>query len=150
MSTSKVSIPLNDSKEGRDFQKLVVWASSFSIALLAGFLASLKQVNPAIQIRFTVSSAVAFVLGGILTAIFLRIVLKADKRKRAFLVVGAAVVCVVGYFLMGIENTSRENRSDVMVGTAIAVTVLSFVALVLWRLTRYLEADQAEHQDDVP
>jgi len=150
MNTRKISMPLNDSKDGRDFQKLVVWASSFSIALLAGFLASLKQVNPVIQIRFTVGSAVAFVVGGILTAIYLRIVLKANKRKRAFLVVGAAVVCVLGYFLMGIENTARENRSDVTVGTAIAVTVLSFVALVLWRVTRFLEADQTEHGDDVP
>ena len=149
MNTSKVSIPLDDSKEGRDFQKLVMRASSFSIALLAGFLASLKQVNPAIQIRFTVGSAVAFIVGGILTAIYLRIVLRANKRKRAFLVVSAAVVCVLGYFLMGIENTARENRSDVAVGTAIAVTVLSFVALVLWRLTRFLEADQEEHRDDV-
>ena len=150
MNTRKISMPLNDSKDGRDFQKLVVWASSFSIALLAGFLASLKQVNPVIRIRFTVGSAVAFVVGGILTAIYLRIVLKANKRKRAFLVVGAAVVCVLGYFLMGIENTARENRSDVTVGTAIAVTVLSFVALVLWRVTRFLEADQTEHGDDVP
>lgn len=148
MNTSKVSLPLNDSKEGRDFQKLVMWASSFSIALLAGFLASLKQVNPVIEIRFTVGSAVAFVFGGILTAIFLRLVFRANKRTRAVLVLGAAIVCVLGYFLMGIENTSRENRSDVTVGTAIAVTVLSFVALVLWRLTRFLEADQREHADD--
>ena len=127
-----------------------MWASSFSIALLAGFLASLKQVNPAIQVRFTVGSAVAFVLGGILTALYLRLILKADKRRRSFLVGGAAVVCVLGYFLIGIADTSRENRSDVTIGTAIAVAVLSCVGFVLWRLTRFLEADQAENQDDVP
>ena len=150
MNTSNIQSAAGDSKDGRDFEKLVIWASSFSIAMLAGFLASLKQVNPAILIRFTPGSVVAFVAGGILTAVFLRLVLKAGKRKRAFLVVGAAVVCVAGYFLLGIENTSRENRSDVTVGAAIAVTVLSFMAFVLWRLTRYLEADQAERGDEVP
>jgi peptidoglycan/LPS O-acetylase OafA/YrhL len=148
MNTRKIPMPLNDSKEGRDFQKLVMWASSFSIALLAGFLASLKQVNPTIQIRFTIGSAVAFVLGGILTALFLRLVLKADKRKRPYFIFGAVVACVAGYFLMGIANTSQENRSDVVVGTVAAVLVLSFVALVIWRLTRFLEADQPETRDD--
>jgi peptidoglycan/LPS O-acetylase OafA/YrhL len=148
MNPNTLFMSVNDSKEGRDFQKLVIWASSFSIALLAGFLGSLKQVNPTIQIRFTVASAVAFVLGGILTAVFLRLVLKANKRKRAFLVVSAAVVCVLGYFLLGIADTARENRSDVAVGTAIAVAVLSCVGFVLWRLTRFLEADQPEPRDD--
>jgi peptidoglycan/LPS O-acetylase OafA/YrhL len=134
MNTSKIRLEADDSKDGRDFEKLVLWVSSLSIAVMAAFLTSLKQVNPAIQLRFTVGSVVAFALGGILTAVFLRMILKADKRKRTFLVVGAMVVCVLGYFLMGIEKTSSENRSDVTIGTAIAVAVLSCVALVLWRV----------------
>jgi peptidoglycan/LPS O-acetylase OafA/YrhL len=144
MNASKIIMSLNNSKEGRDFEKLVMWASSFSIALLAGFLASLKQVNPVIQIRLTISSGVAFVLGGILTALYLRLILRANKRRRTLLVVGAVVACVLGYFAMGIMDTAQENRSDVMVGTVIAVTVLSFVAFVLWRVVRYFEADAAE------
>jgi hypothetical protein len=150
MNTNKIPLVVEDSKDGRDFQKLVVWASSFSMAVLAGFLASLKQVNPAILVKFDAVSAVAFVLGGVFTAIFLRIVMKADKRRRAVLVVGAAIVSVLGYFTLAIKDTAHENRSDVTIGTAIAVAVLSCVAFVLWRLTRFFEADKADDRDDVP
>jgi len=150
MSTRKIPLAAGDSKDGRDFEKLVVWVSTFSIAVMAGFLASLKQVNPAIQIRFDAVSVVAFVLGGVLTAVFLRIVLKANKRRRTLLVVGAAIVCVLGYFALAIKDTAHENRSDVTIGTAIAVAVLSSVALVLWRVIHYFEADPSDERDDVP
>ena len=153
MNPSKIRLAAGDSKDSRDFEKLVVWVSTFSIAVMAGFLASLKQVNPSIQVRIDAVSVVAFILGGVSTAVFLRIVLKANKRRRAFLVVGAAIACVLGYFALAIKDTAHENRSDVTIGTAIAVAVLSCVALVIWRLTKFLEADEPadepENPDDV-
>jgi peptidoglycan/LPS O-acetylase OafA/YrhL len=150
MNPSKIRLAAGDSKDSRDFEKLVVWVSTFSIAVMAGFLASLKQVNPAIQVRIDAVSVVAFILGGVSTAVFLRIVLKANKRRRALLVVGAAIVCVLGYFALAIKDTAHENRSDVTIGTAIAVAVLSSVALVLWRVIHYFEADPSDERDDVP
>jgi len=150
MNPSKIRLAAGDSKDSRDFEKLVVWVSTFSIAVMAGFLASLKQVNPSIQVRIDAVSVVAFILGGVSTAVFLRIVLKANKRRRAFLVVGAAIVCVLGYFALAIKDTAHENRSDVTIGTAIAVVVLSSVALVLWRVIHYFEADPSDERDDVP
>jgi Na+/proline symporter len=147
MNTSKGTMPLNDSKEGRDFEKLVMWASSFSIAVLAALLASLKQVNPSIVLRFSVATILAFVGGAVLTPLFLRVVMHGSKKRRAILVIAAAIVSVLTYFLFGIENTSQENRTDVTIGTAIAVMVLSFVAWLLWRLARFLESDQQQNRD---
>lgn len=147
MNTSKGTMPLNDSKQGRDFEKLVIWVSSFSIAVLAGLLASLKQVNPSIVLRFSVATILAFVGGAVLTPLFLRVVMHGSKKRRAILVIAAAIVSVLTYFLFGIENTSQENRTDVTIGTAIAVTVLSFVAWILWRLSRFLESDQEQNRD---
>lgn len=134
------------SKGSPDFEKLVMWTSSLSIAAMACFLASLKQVNPTIEVRFTVGSAIAFVAGGILTALFLRALLHGNKRRRAGLVVLAAIGSVAGYFLLSIEKTSSANRSDVVIGTIIAVAVLSFVAWLLWNLSRFLERDDAENR----
>ena len=147
MHPSKGPLPLNDSKDGRDFEKLVVWASSFSIAVLGALLASLKQVNPSIVLRFSVATVLAFVGGAVLTPLFLRIVMHGSKQRRAILVIAAAIVAVLTYFFFGIENTSQENRTDVTIGTGIALTVLSFVAWVLWRLARFLESDQQENRD---
>lgn len=146
MSTTKIT-PLNESKEERAFEKLVVWASSFSIGVLAAFLASLKQVNPTIVFKFTFGTVAAFAAGAVLTALFLRVVLHGSKKRRALIVFAAAIASVVLYFFFGIENTSRANRSDVLVGTVIAVTVLSFLAWVIWRLGRYLESDQQRNRD---
>jgi len=144
MNTSKLSIPSNDSKEGRAFEKLVMWASCFSIGVLAASLASLKQVNPTIVFKFTLETVLAFVAGGVLTGLFIRLVLHAGKKRRPVLVLAAAIVSVLLYFLFGIENTARANRSDVLVGTAFAVAVLSFLAYVIWRLGKFFESDQGE------
>ena len=147
MNTSTNPPAPADSKDGRDFEKLVMWVCSLSIGVMAGFLASLKQVNPAIQIRFSAATVIAFVTGGILTALFLRAVLRAEKRRRAVLVVAAAIACMLGYFLIGIKDTSHENRSDVTIGTIAAVIVLSGVAFVLWRVGKFFEADQPDDAD---
>ena len=143
MNPSKTSLP-SESKEERAFEKLVMWTSSFSIGLLAALLASLKQVNPSIVLQFSFLTVLGFVGGAVLTAFFLRAVLHGDKKRRAILVVAAAIVSVVLYFAFGIKNTTQANRSDVIIGTIIAVTVLSFLAWVIWRVGKYLESDQGE------
>src|SRR6185437_5519628 len=147
MNPSKTSTPVNESKDERSFEKLMMWASSFSIGLLAAFLASLKQVNPTIVFKFTFETVLAFAGGAVLTALFLRIVLHGNKKRRAPLVFAAAIVSVILYFLFGIENASRANRSDMMIGTVCAVAVLSFVAWVIWRLGKYFESDGQRDRD---
>lgn len=136
-----------DSKESRDFEKLVIWVSTLSIAVMAGFLASIKQINPAVQFRFTIFSIVAFIVGGALTAVFLRFVLKGNKSKKGLVVVAVAIACVLGYFFIGIKHVSSDNRRDVIIGTVAAVIVLSFLGFVLWRITRFLESDQQQKRD---
>jgi Na+/proline symporter len=138
---------LAESKEERAFEKLLMWVSSLSIGVLAASMASLKQVNPTIVFKFTFETVAAFVGGAVLTAFFLRVVLHGSKKRRAALVLAAAIASVVLYFLFGIENTTRANRSDVMIGTVIAVTVLSFVAWVIWRLGKFFESDDQRNRD---
>jgi FtsH-binding integral membrane protein len=149
MQTSNIRLSENDSKESRDFEKLVMWVSALSIAVMAGFLASLKQVNPAIQFRFSILSVVACVAGGALAVLFFRIVLHGNKRHRALLVVIAAIVSVLGYFMFGIKNASRENRLDVTIGTAIALAALSFVGWLLWCVVRFLDRDDRQNRDPI-
>ena len=138
-----------DSKDSRDFEKLVIWTSAFSIAALSGFLASIKQVNPAVRFQFSLVSVVAFFVGGALTLLFLRFVLNGGKRRRALSAVVVAIAAVLGYFAFGIKNVSPENRRDVTIGTASAIAVLSFLGWVLWRISRFFEADQRPNRRDL-
>jgi len=147
MNPSNISTSAKESRDERAFEKLVMWTSSFSIGVLAAFLASLKQVNPTIVFKFTFGTVAAFVIGAALTGLFLRVVLHGSKKRRAVMVFAAAIASVVLYFAFGIENTTRANRSDVLVGTVIAVTVLSFLAWVIWRLGRYLESDEQRNEN---
>src|SRR5579872_6103042 len=98
------TIEPEETKDSRDFEKLVIWASTFSIGVLAGFLASIKQVNPAVRFQFSTLSVVAFLVGGALTFLFLRSVLNGNQRHRALLVIIAAVAAVLGYFAFGIKH----------------------------------------------
>jgi peptidoglycan/LPS O-acetylase OafA/YrhL len=138
-----------ETKDERDFEKLVIWVSTLSIAVMAGFLASIKQVNPALQFRFSIFSVLAFIAGGALTAFFLRFVLKGNKSKKGLLVVGVAIACVIGYFFIAIRHVPPDTRRDVTIGTAAAVAVLSFLGFILWRMTRFFESDQQRDRDDV-
>jgi hypothetical protein len=140
-------MPSNDSKQERDFEKLVKWASSFSIAVLGACIGSLKQVNPSIELQFSAGTVVGFVGGGVLTALFLRIVLHGDKRRRSVMVFAAAIASVLGYFLFAIKNAARENRGDFIIGTVAALTVLSFLAFVIYRVGKFFESDQPDDSD---
>jgi hypothetical protein len=140
-------MPSNDSKQERDFEKLVMWASSFSIAVLGACIGSLKQVNPSIELQFSAGTVVGFVGGGVLTALFLRIVLHGDKRRRSIMVFVAAIASVLGYFLFAIKNAARENRGDFIIGTVAALTVLSFLAYVIYRVGKFFESDQPDDRD---
>lgn len=134
-------------KDSRDFEKLVFWVSTFSIAVMAGFLASIKQINPAVQFRFSIFSVVAFIAGGALTALFLRFILKGRKSRKGLLVVGVAIVCVLGYFFIGIKHVSSDNRRDVIIGTVAAVIVLSFLGFILWRISRFFESEDERNRE---
>lgn len=137
-----------DTKDARDFEKLVIRVSTFSIAVMAGFLASIKQINPAVQFRFSILSVVAFLAGGAFTALFLRFILKGRQHKRGLFVVAVAIACVLGYFLFGIKNVSPDSRRDVTIGTGIAIAVLSFAGWLLWRVAKFFEEDQRQNSID--
>jgi peptidoglycan/LPS O-acetylase OafA/YrhL len=139
--------PIVESKSARDFEKLVTWSAAFSIAVTAALLASLKQINPNVQFRFSVATVVAFFAAGTFTVLFFRTILHGTPRRRFALLVVAGIAAVVGYFVFGLKEVSAEKRTDVAIGAAIAVAVLSFFGWVWWRIVRFLEADDRQNRN---
>lgn len=139
----------DDSKLSHDFERLITWASALSVAVIAALLASLKQVNPSVQFRFSVSTVVAFFGAGALTVIFFRLILHriSSRRSRQLLFTAAGIAMVLGYFLFGLKEVSPEKRMDVTIGAAVAIAVLSFLGWVWWRVVQFLEADDKRNRE---
>jgi branched-subunit amino acid ABC-type transport system permease component len=145
----KDPLAVDNSKQSRDFERLITWSSALSVAVIAALLASLKQVNPSVQFRFSVGTVVGFFGAGALTVLFFRIVLHRvrNQRSKHLLFALAGVSMVLGYFAFGLREVSPEKRSDVMIGSLIAIAVLSLLGWVWWRVVRFLEADDAKNRN---
>jgi Na+/proline symporter len=148
--------PSNQSKNERDFERVVTWASALSIAIAAGFLVSLKQINPTIIIRFSLLTVIAFFTAGILTVLFFQWLMRRANSEKpsgqgrlwgiiiAIAVAGTFIGCVI----FAIRNVSFQQQKDVIIGTSLAAVVLTFVGVLCWRIIRWLEASDKEQSED--
>ncbi len=150
-------------------------ASAFACGVMAGFLYSLKRVNPSLEVEVGAGSLLMFLLGAGLTLslwnIATRLALfqaptseeqESRRRWRPLIILGA--VLFLGMFISygyAIKDIRRAALLQVLQGTSLAVFVLAGVGVVLVRLARMLnrneppvgstgvdEIDQAREDDD--
>jgi Na+/proline symporter len=148
--------PSKQSKNERDFERVVTWASALSMAITAGFLVSLKQINPTIIIRFSLLTVVAFFAAGFLTVLFFQWLMrranseKSSGQSRLWGIVIAIVALgtFAGCVIFAIRNVSFQQQKDVIIGTSLAAVVLTFVGVFCWRIVRWLEASDKEQNED--
>ncbi|MDB6035289.1 MAG: hypothetical protein JWM16_5627 [Verrucomicrobiales bacterium] len=145
-------------KHERDFIRLVEFSTAVSLGLMTGFLFSIKQVNPRIEFEIDSWSFVACLVSGILIwmacHLFFHRLAEAGasgdlpgSRRRKLLVrwviffSGALFLETVLAVARGLRGISPEKLSEVLQGTAFALFVLSIVAFLFWKLTRFIESD---------
>lgn len=142
--------------ENGPFEKLAGLASSFSVGLATGFVASLKQINPTLEFNFGFLSLLCFGIGfggtwwmhGI---IFNDNLDKQDPklRKKSLVFFGitasVAMICCMSFALRGI---SEEKLKDVLIGVAIAVIFLSIAFFFFLKVVRFLERDEKNNSLD--
>ena len=138
-------------KSEHDFLRLVQWAGAGSLGLTAGFVESIKSVNPTVRFELSlwtllVSAAVAGASWYVAERAFFR-ALAEGRKPPVKLVVGFVALLSVGTvagFVLALRGVSTERRHDVAVGTLWAVMTLSIVGYAFWKVVQFLERDAAK------
>ncbi len=136
---------------------MVQWAGAGSLGITAGFVESIKSVNPTVNFELTLWTllACAAVTGAswyVAERAFFRA--RAEGRKPPVkLVVGFVVLLSVGTitgFVLALRGVSTERRHDVAVGTVWALLALGIVGFAFWKVVQFLERDAAKTEEDRP
>ena len=157
---SKVGIKPEDARVRASFNLIVTGSSAFAMAVLGGFLGSVKQVNPNLEIRVDLVSIVGFLLSGAVTWFFCRIMLPsaeeaerldpAKQQARRRWLIGFSVVSVVGMLAsvaVSLRNIESGELRQIVVGAFFAVVVLCGVGCFSWVLFRFMEKDSGSLKD---
>lgn len=142
----------------RSFLKVVQAGSALCVGGMAAFLAALKQVNPEIQFEFGWTAIAGFAAGFSATLAAWRwgmigqrsteagVRRKASIKTKLLLLV--TVVALVFVFANPLKTLSSEKQHDMLVGTSIAVAVLSVVGVMFWKLVRFLDSEEDQDRPD--
>ncbi|PHX95492.1 MAG: hypothetical protein CK546_02215 [Pedosphaera sp.] len=133
------------------------WAGAGSLGITAGFVESLKSVNPTVRFELSlwtllVSAAVTGASWYVAERAFFRALAKGCKPP-VKLVVGFVALLSVGTvagFVLALRGVSTERRHDVAVGTLWAVMALSIVGFAFWKVVQFLERDAAKTEEVHP
>ena len=146
---------LSDPTKGaRGFARVVTWSAALSMALTAAILASVRQVNPTVEFKFSVMTVVAFLVAGLFTAAIFRRLFNASastgvaslKRWPLFLFFAIVLATLVASMVFALRGVSREKRMDIAIGAGLALVALTFGGYLGWRTVRFLEADEKRNR----
>jgi len=149
----------------RDLLRLVKLGAAFSLAGMAAFLYSLKQVHPHIRLEFTVGTVLVFILAAIVVWVICGILfkeaaagakpapgqalsrLKKPAARPIILFAIAAAIGTIAAFAYAVKDISGSNLREVVQGTLMALLTLGFVAVMFWRVVRFFEEGSKIEED---
>lgn len=149
-----------DARVRNSFNLIVTGSSALAVAVLGGFLCSVKQVNPNLEIRVDLVSIVGFFAAGAVTWVFCRNLLPtpeeaerldpAKQRGRRRWFIGFSLASVAGMLAsvaVSLRNIESGELRQIVVGAFFAVVVLCGVGCFSWILFRFMEKDSVSLRD---
>src|SRR4051812_839921 len=111
------------SKNSDEVETLVTWLAALSMALAAGVIGSIHQVNPTMQFQFSAVAVAAFIVTGALTFWFFRMMLRgrSSRRRKLFVLTIAALFTLPVFVLYALRSVASERRMDFAIGGGIAI-----------------------------
>jgi hypothetical protein len=139
-------------------KRVIEWSMTLSVGAMAGFFASIRSVNPEIVFRFDWFTLLALLAGGWMGHLFWRVIPRnvpgspqGPKRWVPLaLWLAVQVVAMVFTFGYGMKDLSNEKHREMLVGTGLAIAVLTFVAFLLWRVGKFFEDSHRNYMKDHP
>jgi hypothetical protein len=150
----------------RDLMRVVKIGTALSMGLMAGFLFSLKQVHPTIELRFGLGTVAAFLIAAVASWRFCGVIAKPDSGskpgERRFIIrwligfIGLSGLGTLVAFGYALRNVSSSSRWEVIEGTVIAVAVLTVGGWFIYKAFRFfeeqseieLEQQRRDHEND--
>jgi hypothetical protein len=140
-------------KDERDFFRVVKVSTALGVGVLAAFLYSLKRVHPDIVFKFTLGTALIFLVVGGFSWFFCGVLARAGSAdgdqsagRRKFIVrwllwfFGVTMLGTIAAFAYALKDVASESRRDVIEGTLIAIVVLGLGGLLIVKAFKFLEA----------
>jgi hypothetical protein len=147
--------PTNPSEHSGTFDKVVTWSAAFSLATAAGFLASVRQVHPTVQFRFSFATVAAFLAAGIFTFTLFRIIFREkdegapgtsnSPRKMLILFSIVSALVLIVSVATALRNLPSSSQVDFVIGTTAGIAAVTGFAWIAWKILRFLEAEDEEN-----
>lgn len=141
---------------GEAFLAVAKFSSAFACGVMAGFLYSLKRVNPALELELGVGSLLMALMAAGLTLWLWNIAAGIRRRaatgedassskQRAWLLIAVGGILFLGMFsayLAALKDVRRGALLQVLQGTTLAIFVICGIGMVLYRLVKLLNRDE--------
>lgn len=160
MEVDLIMIPPTERREerGQSFAYVARVASVICFAGMAGFLYSVKQVNPVLEMEWGFGTLVMTVIGGWLAWILWNMAaqlvsegteLQHRRRvKNLALLSGGVFLVMLISWAVAIKDVRRAMLLEILQGTSLALFVLAGIGFVLYRLVRWLESEKPNNEPD--
>ncbi len=134
----------------QDFHGVVKYASALCMSLAAGFVGSIKQLNPTARFELDATAAICGVLGGAAVLLGWRFIfgregdMVPDAKGRGWrfgIVALVFLLVTAAAFMHALRDLSPEKRHDVTMGSLAGLAAIGLIGVVVWRIISFLEAD---------
>ena len=146
MSVTSASTSSSDGQ----FDRLAGFASSFSMGAVAGFIASIQQINPTLEFKIGIFTLLAFVVFFGVTSWVYRIIFdgKTERidpkrpKKIVFFFSASSLLAVFSCMGFALKGISQNQLRDVGIGVITALFFVSIAAFFFFKAVKFLQRDE--------
>jgi hypothetical protein len=129
---------------GNDDQKvfrIIVYCLSLAFSVLIASLETIRRTAEGFSFQVSWRTAVVFVIAALFVTPCFKVIF--HSRRKAVRTAALGVICAIGLgsFLYPVRFVQSEKFGDIFLGLAIAAAALSCIAVALFVINRFLNAD---------
>jgi hypothetical protein len=123
------------------FATIVRGSTALGMGCMAAAVASLRSNATGFAFQFSMGTVAAFALGAAAGLVFWKLAGGSRLAARA----GAALLLMAGLggFLYPLRFVPAEHMADIAVGLTVATCAVSIGGILLWRMKRFFDEDDA-------
>ena len=126
------------------FATIVRGSTALGLGCMAAAVESLRSNATGFAFQFSMGTIAAFALGAAAGLVFWKLAAGSPLAARA----GAALLLMAGLggFLYPLRFVPSEHMADIAVGLTVATCAVSIGGVLLWRMKRYFDEDDAAQE----